>query len=69
MQESNSRLKLLYRQSKYLTLATRQTLVSALALSHFDYACSAPHGTVLDRKRAKDRPQGMSKQAYLFCVG
>ena len=37
----NSRLKFLYRKSRYLTLYLKQLLCNALIQLHFDYACSA----------------------------
>jgi hypothetical protein len=38
--KANSRLKFLYRNSKFLTLHTRKLLVMSLIQCHFDYACS-----------------------------
>ena len=37
----NSRLKFLYRKSRYLTLYLKQLLCNALIQLHFDYAWSA----------------------------
>ena len=37
----NSRLKFLYRKSRYLTPYLKQLLCNALIQPHFDYACSA----------------------------
>ena len=36
----NTKLKFLYRQSRYLTLAYRRLLCNALIKPHFDYGCS-----------------------------
>lgn len=41
VRKSNSRLKFLYRQAKFLNLQTRKLLVTSLIQCHFDYACSA----------------------------
>jgi hypothetical protein len=41
IKKANSRLKFLYRKSKYFDLYLRKTLCQALILCHFDYACSA----------------------------
>ena len=38
--KANSRLKFLYRKSKFLTMHTRKLLVSSLIQCHFDYSCS-----------------------------
>ena len=38
--KANSRLKFLYRKSKFLTFHTRKLLVMSLIQCHFDYACS-----------------------------
>ena len=39
--KSNSRLKFVYRQARFLNEKTKKTLCSALIQCHFDYACSA----------------------------
>ncbi len=41
VKKSNSKLKFLYRQSKFLDLSSKKTLCSALIQSHLDYACSS----------------------------
>ena len=51
--KANSRLKFLYRKSKFLTMHTRKLLVMSLIQCHFDYACSSwyPGLTMLLKKK------------------
>lgn len=53
VQISNSRLKFLYRQAKFLNLATRRTLVSALVQCHFDYAASSWYHSLSKMSKSK----------------
>ena len=40
LKKTNSKLKFLYRKSKFLSVHAKKLLVSALIQCHFDYACS-----------------------------
>ena len=67
VQKLNSRLKFLYRQSKFLTLSRRRTLVSALALSQFDCACSLWYYSL--QKGTKDRIRVCQNKLIRFVLG
>lgn len=64
---SNSRLKFLYRQARFLNQRTRQTLVSALVQPHFDYACSSWYYGL--KKKHKDRLQTCQNKIIRFVLG
>ena len=53
LKKVNSRLKFLYRKSKFLNMKTRQMLVSALVQCHFDYACSFWFKSITQLTRTK----------------
>ena len=66
LKKGNSRLKLLYRQAKYMNTRSRKLLTSALILCHFDYACSAWYSVL--QKNMKHKLQILQNNTIRFAL-
>ena len=64
--EINAKLKLLYRQIRYLTLAFRRLLCNSLIQSHFIYGCSS--WFALSKKNLKIKLQKVRNNFSRFCL-
>lgn len=67
IKKGNSRLRFLFRQSKFLTTATRKLLSSALIQCHFDYACCWWYKSLTSRD--KSRIQILQNKIIRFVLG
>ena len=63
--KSNTKLKFLYRQSRYLTPAYRRLLCNALIQPYFDYGCSS--WIPLLKKDLKLKLQKTENKCICFC--
>ena len=64
--KKNAKLKFLYRQSRYLTLAYRRLLCNAQIQTHFDYGCSS--WFPLLKKNLKLKLQKAQNKCIRFCL-
>lgn len=62
----NGRLKMLYREGKYLTQRLRRMLCNALIQPNFDYACSAWYPNL--SKKLKNKLQIAQNKCIRFCL-
>ena len=62
----NSRLKFLYRQSKFLSIPLRRLLCNAMIQPFFDYACNAWYPNF--NKKLKTRLQAAQNKCIRFCL-
>lgn len=67
LSRSNSRLKFLFRQARYLCEKSRKILASALIQPHFDYACSSWFYGL--RKQCRHRLQTCQNKMIRFVLG
>ena len=66
LKKTNSRLRFLYRQAKYLNTRSRKLLTSALILCHFDYGCSAWYSGL--QKTMKHKLQNLQNKTIRFAL-
>ena len=62
----NSRIKFLYRKSKYLTPYLKRLLCNALIQPHFDYVCSAWYPNL--NKKLKSKLQTVQNRCIRYCL-